>query len=130
MFLIEIRLVFQKKPLLRDEKSIFFFLDTELRQLKFKINCDLFVVLQEYYKLRCREMAHLKSTEGAASVYPHKFHVSTSMTDYIEKYSYLKAEEVSEDKVSLAGKQQKNKHKNRWFIKLYQMNVFFFVVVE
>lgn len=38
------------------------------------------------------------------SVYPHKFHVSISFNDYIEVYSTLKNEEVSNDKVSIAGR--------------------------
>lgn len=37
-------------------------------------------------------------------VYPHKFHVSISFTDYIEKYSSLTPEQVSDDKVSIAGR--------------------------
>jgi lysyl-tRNA synthetase, class II len=37
-------------------------------------------------------------------VYPHKFHVSTSFTDYIEKYSTLTPEQVSDDKVTIAGR--------------------------
>ena len=46
----------------------------------------------------------MKSTEGAGAVYPHKFHVSISMTEYHEKYSYLVNEQVSDDQVSIAGK--------------------------
>ena len=45
----------------------------------------------------------MKSTEGAGAVYPHKFHVSISMTDFHEKYSYLTSEQVNDDMVSIAG---------------------------
>ena len=37
-------------------------------------------------------------------MYPHKYHVSLSFTDYVEKYSNLKNEEVSNDVVQIAGR--------------------------
>lgn len=58
----------------------------------------------EYHKLRLSQITHLKSTEGAGAAYPHKFHVSISMTEYHEKYSYLTSEQVSDDMVTIAGK--------------------------
>jgi hypothetical protein len=48
-------------------------------------------------------VTHLKELVGAGAVYPHKFHVSTSITDFIERYSYLGNEQVSDDKLSIAG---------------------------
>lgn len=38
------------------------------------------------------------------TVYPHKFHVSISFAEFIEKYNHLKPEEVSNDKLTLAGR--------------------------
>lgn len=58
----------------------------------------------EYYKMRVAQITHMKASEGAGAVYPHKFHVSISLTEFVEKYSYLKNEEVNEDRVSLAGR--------------------------
>ncbi len=49
-------------------------------------------------------MKHLKEVEGAGSVYPHKYHVEMSMTHYIEKYSNLLNEQVSDDVVTIAGR--------------------------
>merc|ERR1719318_530667 len=43
----------------------------------------------EYFKLRSAAVANLK--EGNEQPYPHKFHVSISLTEYIEKYSSLEA---------------------------------------
>jgi lysyl-tRNA synthetase, class II len=54
--------------------------------------------------LRCREITHLKSVEGESKIYPHKFDVTISMTAFIEKYSHLQNEQVSEDKVRVAGR--------------------------
>ena len=38
------------------------------------------------------------------SVYPHKYHVSIALRNFIDKYSHLKNEEIHEDMVSVAGK--------------------------
>ena len=46
----------------------------------------------------------MKNTEGAGAVYPHKFHVEMSMTHFIEKYSHLTTEQVSDDVVTIAGR--------------------------
>lgn len=54
--------------------------------------------------MRINHVMHLKKTEGECKVYPHKFHVSISMTEFVEKYSHLANEQVHDDKVSLAGK--------------------------
>lgn len=58
----------------------------------------------EYFKLRVSQITHLKNTEGAGAVYPHKFHVEMSMTHFIEKYSHLTTEQVSDDVVTIAGR--------------------------
>lgn len=54
--------------------------------------------------MRINHVLNLKSTEGESKVYPHKFHVSISMTEFVEKYSHLQNEQVHDDKVSVAGK--------------------------
>lgn len=36
-------------------------------------------------------------------VYPHKYSISISLRDFIEKYNHLKNEEKHEDVVSVAG---------------------------
>lgn len=59
----------------------------------------------EYFKLRSTAVEKLKSLGGENSPYPHKFHVSTSLEDFILKYSNLKEGEVLEnDKLSVAGR--------------------------
>jgi lysyl-tRNA synthetase class 2 len=60
------------------------------------------LINQEYYKMRLHHVQHLKQT--GENVYPHKYHVSISLRDFIDKYSNLKNEELSEDVVSIAGK--------------------------
>ncbi|XP_034644135.1 lysine--tRNA ligase isoform X2 [Trachemys scripta elegans] len=43
----------------------------------------------QYYKIRSQAIQQLKGTNE--DPYPHKFHVSLSLTDFIEKYSHLQA---------------------------------------
>lgn len=43
----------------------------------------------QYYKIRSQAIQQLKGT--SEDPYPHKFHVSLSLTDFIEKYSHLQA---------------------------------------
>jgi lysyl-tRNA synthetase class 2 len=40
---------------------------------------------QQYYEIRCRQIKELKETQNP-NPYPHKFHVSTSITSYIKQY--------------------------------------------
>ncbi|KAL0273959.1 UNVERIFIED_CONTAM: hypothetical protein PYX00_006512 [Menopon gallinae] len=57
----------------------------------------------EFFKLRTQAVAKLK--ECGDNPYPHKYTVTISLTDYIEKYSYVEASTVLEDiTVSLAGR--------------------------
>ena len=53
--------------------------------------------------MRSQAVAQLK--EANDSPYPHKFHVSISLTDFIDKYNdSIQAGEQHEDVVSVAGK--------------------------
>lgn len=57
----------------------------------------------EYFKLRSLAVQKLK--ENNENPYPHKFHVSTSLDDFITTYSYLKDGETIETKeLSIAGR--------------------------
>lgn len=67
------------------------------------INKNLYALKKAYRKMRINQVVHLKSEIGESKVYPHKFHVSISMTEFVEKYSHLANEQVHDDKVSLAG---------------------------
>lgn len=58
----------------------------------------------EYFKLRTATVANLKAAGGENSPYPHKFHVSTSLEEFIAKYSHLKDGEILEEKLSVAGR--------------------------
>ncbi|XP_050306660.1 lysine--tRNA ligase isoform X2 [Anthonomus grandis grandis] len=59
----------------------------------------------EYFKLRLNAVEHLKSLGGAHHPYPHKYHVTTSLEEFIEKYSYLKDNEVLESEIiSVSGR--------------------------
>lgn len=59
----------------------------------------------EYFKLRTAAIASLKELGGENHPYPHKFHVSTSLEEFIEKYNHLKDGEVLEnDNISVAGR--------------------------
>lgn len=57
----------------------------------------------EYFEIRSKAISQLR--EAGENPYPHKFHVSISLTEFIEKYSSLKDEEVLENvTVSVAGR--------------------------
>ncbi|XP_014283612.1 lysine--tRNA ligase isoform X2 [Halyomorpha halys] len=57
----------------------------------------------EYFKLRSLAVQKLK--ESNENPYPHKFHVSTSLDDFITTYSYLKdGESVETKELSIAGR--------------------------
>ena len=58
----------------------------------------------EYFKLRSQAVEDLKE-EGSSHPYPHKFHVSTSLTSYLEEYERLKESETLKDvEVRVAGR--------------------------
>ncbi|CAJ0940980.1 unnamed protein product, partial [Mesorhabditis belari] len=58
---------------------------------------------QEYYNMRVRMIEEKRASGG--NPFPHKFHVSTSLGEFIEKYSSLKNEEILENvTVSIAGR--------------------------
>jgi len=58
--------------------------------------------LQEYLKLRTAHITGLK--DGGDNPYPHKFHVSISLTEFVEKYGGIADGEQHVDVVSVAGK--------------------------
>jgi lysyl-tRNA synthetase class 2 len=58
----------------------------------------------EYFKYRSGLIEDLKKTPESHP-YPHKFHVSISLEDFINKYSHLKDGEMLEnEKLSVAGR--------------------------
>lgn len=58
----------------------------------------------EYFKLRSAAVTELKANP-LTHPYPHKFHVSSSLEDFIEKYNYLKdGESLEGEPLSLAGR--------------------------
>lgn len=57
----------------------------------------------EYFEIRSKTIGQWR--DAGENPYPHKFHVSISLTEFIEKYSYLKEEEILHDvEVSVAGR--------------------------
>ncbi|XP_066260531.1 lysine--tRNA ligase isoform X1 [Euwallacea similis] len=59
----------------------------------------------EYFKLRTTAIDNLKSLGDVQHPYPHKYHVTISLEGFIEKYSYLKDNEVLESEIlSVAGR--------------------------
>ncbi|CAF1217469.1 unnamed protein product [Rotaria sordida] len=65
-------------------------------------NDDSEIDPNEYYKMRLHHIQQLKKV--GESVYPHKYHVSITSRDFINKYSHLKNEEINNDIVSIAGR--------------------------
>lgn len=59
-------------------------------------------MFQEYFRLRTQAVEQLKLTDEHP--YPHKFHVSTSLEEFIEKYHGLQdGQIVSDTELSVAG---------------------------
>lgn len=55
----------------------------------------------EYFKLRSLAVQQLKST--TISPYPHKYHVDTSLQEFIEKFTYLTNGQALEDQTFSVG---------------------------
>lgn len=65
---------------------------------------ELEISPNEYFKLRSVAVNELKNQAGAHP-YPHKFHVSSSLEDFINKYTPLKDGEMLEnDPLTVAGR--------------------------
>merc|ERR1712002_1167692 len=56
----------------------------------------------QYYKIRQQSIANWKKI--GENPYPHKFHVSTSLCDFIEKYEDIQAGTWNDEQVSVAGR--------------------------
>lgn len=66
-----------------------------------------FSVLQQYFENRIKYLATQKA--DGQNPYPHKFHVSMSINEYIEKYGGLTNGEHLEDvSMSLAGNSERS----------------------
>ncbi|SCV01662.1 LANO_0F12904g1_1 [Lachancea nothofagi CBS 11611] len=58
----------------------------------------------QYFEARSRQIQELKKTQSP-NPYPHKFHVSIGLTDFLQKYAHLqRGETLPEEKVSIAGR--------------------------
>lgn len=58
--------------------------------------------MQEYFRLRSQAVAQLKQTDEHP--YPHKFHVSISLAEFIDTYNNISDGEILEGtEVSVAG---------------------------
>ncbi|UJR31521.1 hypothetical protein I4U23_019010 [Adineta vaga] len=77
----------------------------------------------EYYKTRLQHIQKLKQSNEV--VYPHKYHVSISLRDFIDKYSYLNNEQLSEDIVSVSGRiySKRSPGKKLYFYDLHSESV-------
>lgn len=56
----------------------------------------------QYYKIRSQAVANLK--KSGHNPYPHKFHVSLSLTEFIEKYGNCEMGSWLDERVSVAGR--------------------------
>jgi len=56
----------------------------------------------EYYKMRVHHVQQMK--KAGETVFPHKFNVTISLRDFVDKYSHLQNEEIHNDVVSVAGR--------------------------
>lgn len=58
----------------------------------------------EYFKIRSEQILKLKASQDP-NPYPHKFEVSISIPEFVQRFCHLKrGEELVDDKVSLAGR--------------------------
>ncbi|GFQ75114.1 lysine--tRNA ligase [Trichonephila clavata] len=57
----------------------------------------------EYFKIRCQAIEQLKA--AGESPYPHKFHVTISLTEFLNRYSNLEAAQICKDEtLSVSGR--------------------------
>ncbi|GFV96316.1 lysine--tRNA ligase [Trichonephila clavipes] len=57
----------------------------------------------EYFKIRCQAVEQLKA--AGESPYPHKFHVTISLTDFVNRYNNLEAAQICKDEtLSVSGR--------------------------
>ena len=56
----------------------------------------------EYLKLRTQYVQ--KQKDAGHTVYPHKFHVSISLTEFLETYQTLTQEKESQEEVTVSGR--------------------------
>lgn len=62
----------------------------------------LFCSVQEFFRLRSQAVAQLKQTDEHP--YPHKFHVSISLAEFIDTYDHVSDGEILDGiEVSVAG---------------------------
>jgi len=88
----------QEKEKLKQEQS-----STEKPDNKPKNQNEEELDENEYFVIRSKAISQMKS--AGESPYPHKFNVTISLTHFIEKYSYLKEEEILKDiELSVAGR--------------------------
>ncbi|KAH3900708.1 Lysine--tRNA ligase, cytoplasmic [Saccharomycodes ludwigii] len=89
---------------------------------KKKIN-DAFADLSpsQYFEARSRQINELRTTK-TPNPYPHKFHVSIGLPEFLEKYKYLKrGETLPNEKVSIAGRIH-NKRESGSKLKFYVLH--------
>jgi len=55
----------------------------------------------QYYKIRQQSIANWK--KKGENPYPHKFNVTISLTEFIEKYGNIEAGTWNDDRVCVAG---------------------------
>ncbi|KAL6950118.1 lysyl-tRNA synthetase [Hanseniaspora vineae] len=75
----------------------------------------------QYFEARSRQIKELRQSQSP-NPYPHKFNVSTSLPDFLEKYKHLKkGETLPEEKVSIAGRIH-NKRESGSKLKFYVLH--------
>lgn len=66
------------------------------------LNLGAYSLSQQYYENRLKVLASVKSAGG--NPYPHKFQVSMTITEYIEKYRVLnEGDHLKDAEVNIAG---------------------------
>lgn len=93
------RLKAEKKAQEKAEKAV---TTTEQTNAAVKEKDDENIDPSEYLKLRTAHITGLK--EAGENPYPHKFHVSISLSEFVEKYSGISDGEQHADVVSVAGR--------------------------
>ena len=75
------------------------------------------IVFQEYLRLRKAAVEQMK--KSGDNPYPHKFNVTLSLTEFIEKYNSLSEGQHHTDVVSVAGTRLLNAS-NIFYIRVFQ----------
>src|SRR5271170_5010367 len=85
-----------------------------------KVTEDEDIPTHKYFEVRSKRINELRASKNP-DPYPHKFHTSMAVPEFIEKYSYLKrGEQLKDTEIALAGRVMVIRDNNK--LKFYDLH--------